>query len=100
MPCYIRNLPPGVKVVNIGLNGVMVTEANSSRTFTLRAEDWVKPIDQPIYLVGKVESNSPTLYASAPLRLKIVESKQTESASQKRGEEGQQAANAGRSSNR
>src|SRR3984885_12414376 len=42
VPCYVKNLPRGVQVVNIGLNGVLVTETQTSRTFTLRAEDWAK----------------------------------------------------------
>lgn len=82
VPCSIENLPPGVEVVNVGLNGVLVTEAQTSRTFTLRAEDWAKPIYQPIYVVGQVESNSPTMHPSAPLLLKVTENKQTASASQ------------------
>jgi hypothetical protein len=79
IPCAVENLPPGVRVVNVGLNGVLVTEAQTSRTFTLRAEDWVKPIDQPIYVVAMVESNSPTNHPSAPLLLKVAKDKQTAS---------------------
>ncbi|HXJ92420.1 MAG TPA: PPC domain-containing protein [Terriglobia bacterium] len=75
VPCEVMNLPPGVRVVNVGLNGVLVTESQTSRTFTLKAEDWAKPIEQPIYVVGQVESNSSTLHASPPLRLR-VENKQ------------------------
>jgi len=82
VPCSVENLPPGVEVVNVGLNGVLVTEAQTSRTFTLRAEDWARPIDQPIYVVAQVESNSPTLHASAPLQLKVSTSKETASAAQ------------------
>ncbi|HMD20175.1 MAG TPA: hypothetical protein VKH40_07625 [Alloacidobacterium sp.] len=82
VPCSVENLPPGVEVVNVGLNGVLVTEAQTSRTFTLRAEEWAKPIDQPIYVVGQVESNSPTMHPSAPLLLKVFASKQTASVSQ------------------
>ena len=72
VPCTVINLPPGVRVVNLGLNGVLVSETQSSRTFTLRADDWAKPISQPIYVVGKVESNSPTLHPSAPLMVEVV----------------------------
>ena len=79
VPCFVQNLPPGVRVVNIGLNGVLVTEAQSSRTFTLRAEDWAKPISQPIYVVGIVESNSPTMHPSAPVLLKIAAANETAS---------------------
>ncbi len=80
VPCQVENLPPGVRVVNVGLNGVLVTEAQSSRTFTLHAEDWARPAQQPIYVVGTVESNSPTRHPSAPLLLKVIADKQTASA--------------------
>jgi hypothetical protein len=79
VPCQVENLPPGVRVVNVGLNGVLVTEAQSSRTFTLHAEDWAMPSQQPIYVVGTVESNSPTRHPSAPLVLKVIADKQTAS---------------------
>jgi len=82
VPCTVENLPPGVRVVNVGLNGVLVTEAQSSRSFTLHAEDWAQPIMQPIYVVALVESNSPTTHPSEPLLLKVEANKQTASASQ------------------
>ena len=71
VPCAVINLPPGVTVVNSGLNGVLVTENQNTRTFTLRAEDWIETMDQPIYVVAEVESNSPTRHASAPLMLNV-----------------------------
>lgn len=76
VPCMIENLPPGVRVVNVGLNGVLVTEAQNSRTFTLRAEEWAKPIDQPIYVVGVVESNASTKHPSPPILLRVASNKQ------------------------
>jgi len=79
VPCFVQNLPPGVRVVNVGLNGVLVTETQSSRTFTLHAEDWAKPVSQPIYVVGTVESNSSTMHPSPPVLLNIVS---TDTASQ------------------
>ena len=80
VPCTVQNLPFGVRVVNVGLNGVLVTEAQSSRTFTLRAEDWAKPVSQPIYIVGEVESNSSTMHPSAPLMLRVTGNRQSASA--------------------
>jgi hypothetical protein len=71
VPCAVANLPPGVTVVNSGLNGVLVAENQNTRTFTLRAEDWVETMDQAIYVVAEVESNSPTRHASAPLALNL-----------------------------
>jgi hypothetical protein len=90
VPCLVQNLPPGVRVVNVGLNGVLVTEAQSSRTFTLRAEDWARPISQPIYVVAMVESNSPTMHPSEPLLLKVAVNKQTASANQGQTDEAKQ----------
>jgi hypothetical protein len=80
VPCDVENLPPGVRVVNVGLNGVLVTEAQTSRTFTLRAEGWAKPITQLIYVVANVESNSSTRHSSPPLFLNVSDPKQTASA--------------------
>ena len=91
MPCTVINLPPGVRVVNIGLNGVLVSETQSSRTFTLHAEDWAKPITQPIYVVGEVESNSPTMHPSAPLLVEVVGNKETASVSPNKEGEGDHA---------
>ncbi len=79
VPCSVRNLPPGVRVVNVGLNGVMVPESASSRTFTLHAEEWAKPITQPMYVVGAEESNSTTEHPSAPLMVEVVGAKETAS---------------------
>jgi hypothetical protein len=71
VPCDVDNLPPGVRVVNVGLNGVLVHSRESSHTFTLRAESWAQPVTQPIYVVGQVESNSSTSHASLPIVLKV-----------------------------
>lgn len=87
VPCEIQNLPPGVRVVNVGLNGVLVTEAQSSRTFTLHAEEWARPISQPIYVVARVESNSPTMHPSPSLLLQVAASTQAADATQDRVEE-------------
>ncbi len=74
VPVDIRNLPPGVRIPDIGLNGVLVTEQETSRWFEVVAEDWAQPIEQPIYAVGRVETRSPVTaaYASPPLALKIT----------------------------
>jgi hypothetical protein len=71
VPCDIVNLPPGVRVVNIGLNGVLVAEDQTDVTFKLRAADWAKPIVQPIYVVGRVESNATTRHPSPPILLRV-----------------------------
>lgn len=100
VPCTVENLPPGVRVVNIGLNGVLVTEDQSTRTFTLRAEDWAKPIDQPIYVVAEVESNSPTRHASHALLLKVEDKQEAANAAAAGGREAGREGASGRPPNR
>jgi hypothetical protein len=71
VPCNVVNLPPGVRVVNLGLNGILVPENQSDATFKLRAADWAKPIVQPIYVVANVESNATTQHPSPPIMLRV-----------------------------
>ena len=71
VPCNVLNLPPGVRAVNVGLNGILVTEQQTSTKFTLQAERWAKPAKQPIYIVAEVESNVPTYSTSGPVELNV-----------------------------
>jgi hypothetical protein len=71
VPCDVVNLPPGVRVVNLGLNGILVPENQSDATFKLRAADWAKPIVQPIYVLANVESNATTQHPSLPIMLRV-----------------------------
>jgi hypothetical protein len=80
VPCSVQNLPPGVRVVNVGLNGVLVHSGEFSHTFTLQAENWARPVTQPIYIVGTVESNASTNHASLPILLHVEKQKQVASA--------------------
>ncbi len=74
VPISVLNLPPGVRVLNVGLNGVLINEGETARSFVLEAKPWVKPLEQPIVLTGDVETRSPirSNYASAPILLKVV----------------------------
>ncbi len=74
VPVDIRNLPHGVRVLDVGLNGILVTEEESSRTFTLYAEPWVQPLEQTIFAVGRVETTSsiPVQHSSGPISLRVV----------------------------
>ncbi|MGA2072253.1 MAG: hypothetical protein ABSH52_02010 [Terriglobia bacterium] len=71
VPCDVVNLPPGVRVVNLGLNGILVPENQSDATFKLRAADWAKPIVQPIYVLANVESNATTQHPSPPIMVRV-----------------------------
>jgi len=68
----VMNLPHGVRVNDIGLNGVMITEQETSRTMHIVAEPWVQAQTVPILVVGRVEVNSPLRNESAALPVQLV----------------------------
>ena len=67
----LNDLPFGVRPVNVGLNGIMIAENETERTFTLDSRPWVKPVTKPIYAVGIVEALVPTEHPSAPIQFQI-----------------------------
>lgn len=66
VPVAVMNLPPRVKLVDIGLNGVLINETETHRSFTIEALPNAPPIEQLIYVGGDVETRSglPSLYAA------------------------------------
>ncbi len=71
VPINVRNLPHGVRVLNIGLNGVLVTETQTERTVFLYAEPWVRPQERVFFASGKAESAG-TEHPSGPIRLRVA----------------------------
>ena len=57
-------------MLNIGLNGVLVTEKQTRRTVTLYAEHWAEPMERPIFAVGRAESAG-TEHSSPPIGLVV-----------------------------
>ncbi|MBD3675568.1 MAG: hypothetical protein HUJ26_18815 [Planctomycetaceae bacterium] len=49
LKCDVHNLPHGVIVDNLGLNGVMIREGENQRMIFISAEDWVQPMTRPIF---------------------------------------------------
>jgi len=56
VPVEVRNLPAGVRVLNIGLNGVLITEKQTERAVTLYAEPWTAAGERPFFATGKAEA--------------------------------------------
>ena len=74
VPVEVRNLPPGVLVLNVGLNGVLITEDENQRSFVLKALPSAEAIEQPIVVAGNIETRAngqQTLYAAEPIVLKV-----------------------------
>jgi hypothetical protein len=72
VPISVMNLPHGVRVDDVGLNGVMITEGETARTIHIVAEPWVEAQSQPILIVGRVEVNSPLRNESAAPPVELV----------------------------
>jgi hypothetical protein len=73
VPVEVRNLPPHVRVLDVGLNGVLINEDESRRSFTVEALPTAMPGEQWIYVAGQVETRSgqQSSYA-APEPIKLV----------------------------
>jgi hypothetical protein len=66
VPVAVMHLPPRVKLVDVGLNGVLINETENHRTFTIEALPNAEPVEQLIYVGGIVETRSglPSTYAA------------------------------------
>jgi hypothetical protein len=70
VPVEVRGLPHGVRVLNIGLNGILLTERDTSREVVIYAEPWVKPMEHPIVVTAKREGKN-TDHAAKSVLLKV-----------------------------
>ena len=70
VPVEVRGLPHGVKVLDIGLNGILITERETRRTMVLYAEPWVEPIQHPFVVLARREGKN-TEHAAKSVQLNI-----------------------------
>jgi WD40 repeat protein len=63
----VPNLPHGVIVDDIGLNGILIPEGKTERTMFLRAEPWVPEQSRTFFAVAQVEGNQ----VSCPMVLHV-----------------------------
>ena len=68
----MRGLPHGVRVLDVGLNGILITEKESERTFVLYAEPWVQPTTHPFVVLARREGKN-TEHAARSVLLRVVE---------------------------
>jgi WD40 repeat protein len=70
VPLDVRGLPHGVRVLDIGLNGILITEKESSRSFAIYAEPWVKPIAHAFVVLARHEGKDAE-YAAKSVLLRV-----------------------------
>jgi WD40 repeat protein len=71
VPLDVQGLPHGVRVLDVGLNGILVIPGQTTRTFVLYCEPWVKPLTQPLVVVARREGK-PQEYAARAVLLRVV----------------------------
>lgn len=73
VPVEVRNLPPRVRVLDVGLNGVLLNEDETRRSFTLEALPSAEPVEQTIYVSGLIETRSPLQNSqAAPQAIRLI----------------------------
>lgn len=70
VPLEVRGMPHGVRVLDIGLNGILVNENETRRTVTFYAEPWVAMQDHPIVILAKREGKN-TEHAAESVLMKV-----------------------------
>jgi hypothetical protein len=58
VPLDVRGLPHGVRVLDIGLNGILITERDTEREVAIYAEPWVKPMEHPFVVLSRQEGKN------------------------------------------
>jgi hypothetical protein len=73
VPVDVVNLPFGARVMDTGLNGILVRVGETRRTMKIYVEPWVKPMRRTIYLRARIENRSTQgmLYLSEAVELVV-----------------------------
>src|SRR5205814_6946108 len=71
VPLDVRGLPHGIRVLDIGLNGILITPEETSRRVTVYAEPWVKPTEHPFVVLSRREGKN-TEHAAKSVLSKVV----------------------------
>ncbi len=74
VPIDVLNLPFGVRVMDTGLNGILVRDGEFERRMEIFVEPWVAPITRNIYVQARIEtvSSAQPLFIGEPIELSIV----------------------------
>jgi dipeptidyl aminopeptidase/acylaminoacyl peptidase len=71
VPLDVRGLPHGVRVLDVGLNGILVIPGETSRTIEIYCEPWVRPTEHPFVVLAKHEGKG-TEHAARSVLLKVA----------------------------
>jgi WD40 repeat protein len=71
VPVDVRGLPHGVRVLDIGLNGILIVPGETSRTIAIYAEPWVQPQEHPFVVLARREGRNAE-HAAKSVLLRVV----------------------------
>lgn len=71
VPIKIDNLPHGVRVLHVGLNGVLIPEERTTQSFVIRCDPWAERRAVTFFATARVEATG-ELNSSAPLVLNVT----------------------------
>ncbi len=58
IPVEVKGLPHGVRVLDIGLNGILITPEETTRTIAIYVEPWVQEMTHPFVVTAKREDKN------------------------------------------
>jgi hypothetical protein len=71
IPLDVNGLPHGVHVLDIGLNGILITPEETTRTIAIYAEPWVQEMTHPFVVQARREGKN-TEHAAKSVLLRVV----------------------------
>jgi hypothetical protein len=71
IPLDVKGLPHGVRVLDIGLNGILITPLETSRTIVIYAEPWVADTSHPFVVLARHEGKG-SAHAAKSVLLRVA----------------------------
>jgi hypothetical protein len=71
IPLDVKGLPHGIRVLDIGLNGILITPEATTRTIAIYAEPWVQEMTHPFVVSARREGKN-TEHAAKSVLLRVA----------------------------
>jgi hypothetical protein len=71
VPLDVRGLPHGVRVLDIGLNGILINPGETTRTIVIQCDPWVQPTAHPFVVLARREGKN-TEHAAKSVLLRVA----------------------------
>lgn len=74
VPIDVLNLPFGVRVIDTGLNGILVRDGEFTREVRIYCEPWMQPMTAELFVQARIEARAPgrMLFLGPPVALRVL----------------------------